>query len=147
LRNDNSQVRRIARRVMMKSSQAGFLSRSRNAAVLAGLGLLFCSSAALGQAPDNSKTNQQDREKGGVTADQQAESQADRDLAKKIRKSITDDKNLSTYAHNIKVIARGGTVMLKGPVRSDDEKSVIEAKAIEIAGAANVKSELTVKAK
>jgi osmotically-inducible protein OsmY len=109
--------------------------------------LLFCSSAALGQAPDNSKTNQQDREKGGVTADQQAENQADRDLVKKIRKSITDDKNLSTYAHNIKVIARGGTVMLKGPVRSDDEKSAIEAKAIEIAGAANVKSELTVKAK
>jgi osmotically-inducible protein OsmY len=36
---------------------------------------------------------------------------------------------------------------LKGPVRSDDEKTAIEAKAVQIAGAANVKNELTVKAK
>jgi osmotically-inducible protein OsmY len=104
-------------------------------------------SVVLAQAPDNSKTNQQDREKGSMTADQQAENQADRDLTKKIRKSIVDDKNLSTYAHNVKIIARGGTVVLKGPVRSEEEKTAIEAKAVEIAGAANVKNELTVKSK
>jgi len=69
------------------------------------------------------------------------------DLAKKIRKSIVDDKNLSTYAHNVKIIARGGTVVLKGPVRSEEEKTAIEAKTVEIAGAANVKNELTVKSK
>jgi Predicted periplasmic or secreted lipoprotein len=99
------------------------------------------------QQPDNTKTNQQDRAQGGTTAEQQAENQADRDLAKKIRKSIMDDKSLSTYAHNAKVIARNGTVTLKGPVRSEDEKAAIEAKAVEIAGAANVKNELTVKPK
>jgi osmotically-inducible protein OsmY len=104
-------------------------------------------SVVLAQAPDNSKTNQQDREKGSTTADQQAENQADRDLTKKIRKSIVDDKNLSTYAHNVKIIARGGTVVLKGPVRSEEEKTAIEAKAVEIAGATNVKNELTVKSK
>jgi osmotically-inducible protein OsmY len=97
------------------------------------------------QAPDNSKTNQQDR--SSVTADQQAENQGDRDLARKIRKAIIDDKNLSLYAHNVKVIARGGTVTLKGPVRSDEEKTAIESKSVEIAGAANVKNELTVKSK
>jgi len=58
-----------------------------------------------------------------------------------------DDKNLSTYAHNVKIITRDGTVTLKGPVRTNDEKSAIEAKAVEIAGAANVKSEITVKSK
>jgi osmotically-inducible protein OsmY len=102
-------------------------------------------SAVVAQAPDNSKTNQQDR--GAATAEQQAENQGDRDLARKIRKSIMEDKNLSTYAHNVKIIARGGTVILKGPVRSDDEKSAIEMKAVEIAGAVNVKNEITVKPK
>jgi hyperosmotically inducible protein len=97
------------------------------------------------QTPDNSRANQQER--GAATADQQAENPGDRDLARKIRKSIMDDKNLSTYAHNVKVIARGGTVILKGPVRSHDEKTAIEAKAVEIAGAVNVKNELTVKPK
>jgi len=110
-----------------------------------GLGMLIPCSAVFAQAPDNSKTNQQDR--GAPTADQQTENRGDRDLARKIRKSIMDDKNLSTYARNVEVIARNGTVMLKGPVRTDEEKSAIEAKAVEIAGAANVKSEITVKSK
>ena len=58
-----------------------------------------------------------------------------------------DDKNLSTYARNVKIITRDGTVTLKGPVRTNDEKSAIEARAVEIAGAAYVKSEITVKSK
>jgi hyperosmotically inducible protein len=110
--------------------------------------LLVLSGPILGfQQPDNTKTNQQDRAQGGTTAEQQAENQVDRDLAKKIRKSIMDDKSLSNYAHNAKVIARNGTVTLKGPVRSEDERAAIEAKAVEIAGAANVKNGLTVKPK
>ena len=69
---------------------------------------------------------------------------ADRELTKKIRSSIYKDKSLSTYAHNIKIISQNGTVTLKGPVRSDDEKADIEAKAIAIAGAGNVTDQLTV---
>lgn len=122
------------------------LGKLPGAIIIAGFSMVV-PSVVLAQAPDNSKTNQQDREKGSTTADQQAENQADRDLTKKIRKSIVDDKNLSTYAHNVKIIARGGTVVLKGPVRSEEEKTAIEAKAVEIAGAANVKNELTVKSK
>ena len=106
---------------------------------------LLISAAVFPQSADNSKTNQRDRQTGAATADQQAENKADRELAAKIRKSITDDKNMSTYAHNVKVIARNGTVLLKGPVRSAEEKSAIESKAAEIAGAANVKDELMVK--
>jgi hyperosmotically inducible protein len=122
-----------------------WLKKIRNMVLLGGLGMLIPSTAVFAQAPDNSRANQQER--GAATADQQAENPGDRDLARKIRKSIMDDKNLSTYAHNVKVIARGGTVILKGPVRSDDEKTAIEAKAVEIAGAVNVKNELTVKPK
>ena len=62
-----------------------------------------------------------------------------------IRKAIVSDKSLSTYAHNVKVISKGGKVTLKGPVRSEEEKSAIEKKAVEVAGAGNVTNELTVK--
>jgi osmotically-inducible protein OsmY len=69
---------------------------------------------------------------------------ADRETTKKIRSALTDDKSLSTYAHNIKIITTDGMVTLKGPVRSEDEKSAIEAKAREIAGDSKVTSNLTV---
>lgn len=96
--------------------------------------------------PDNTKVNKRDRAKSAVTADQQKENASDRDLARKIRRAIVQDKSLSTYAHNVKVIARDGTVTLKGPVHSEEEKTAIAAKAAEIAGAQNVKNEISVKA-
>jgi hyperosmotically inducible periplasmic protein len=95
--------------------------------------------------PDNSKNNKGDNQKGAVTADQQKETAADREMAKKIRKSIASDSSLSTYAHNIKVIVRDGMVTLKGPVNTDAEKTAIGSKASDIAGADKVQNELTVK--
>jgi len=95
-------------------------------------------------APDNSKTNKRDRDKSSPTADRQKMNSTDRDLAKRIRSAITDDKSLSTYAHNIKIIAQDGKVTLKGPVRSEEEKSAIETKATEVAGAGNVINQLEV---
>jgi osmotically-inducible protein OsmY len=97
--------------------------------------------------PDNSRANQADRPKSAVTADQQKNDKLDRETTRKIRKALVSDKSLSTYAHNVKVIAQNGTVTLKGPVRSEDEKKTVEAKAAEIAGASNVKDELTVTSK
>ena len=58
-----------------------------------------------------------------------------------------EDKSLSTYAHNVKIISQNGMVTLKGPVRSDEEKSAVEAKAAEIAGKDKVTSQLEVKPK
>jgi hyperosmotically inducible periplasmic protein len=57
------------------------------------------------------------------------------------------DKSLSTYAHNIKIIAQNGMVTLEGPVRSEEEKRAIEAKAAEIVGKDKVTSQLEVKPK
>lgn len=93
------------------------------------------------QEADNTNANKQE----GTTADQQKETPADRELAQKIRKSITSDKSLSTYGHNVKVIVRDGMVTLKGPVQSEDEKKNIGAKAADAAGADKVRNELTVK--
>jgi osmotically-inducible protein OsmY len=94
-------------------------------------------------APDNSKTNQRDRDTG-MTADQQKMTAQDRELTHKIRAAIMADKSLSTYAHNIKVISRDGKVTLKGPVRSDDERAAVLSKATGIAGDGNVTNEMEV---
>jgi hyperosmotically inducible periplasmic protein len=104
-------------------------------------------SSAKQPAPDNTKVNQRDRNKTEPTADQQKENQPDREIARKIRRSIMEDKTLSTYAHNVKIITQDGMVTLKGPVRSDEEKTAVEAKAVEIAGADKVTSQLEVKPK
>ena len=96
-------------------------------------------------APDNTKTNERDRDSSQPTADQQKESPSDRDITRDIRRSITQDKSLSTYAHNVKIIAQNGMVTLKGPVRSEEEKSAIESKAAQIVGKDKVTSQLEVK--
>jgi hyperosmotically inducible periplasmic protein len=115
-----------------------------SAAVIA-VGLSFPVAAQTAQTPpDNSKVNARDRAKGAPTADQQKENAADRDLTQKIRRALMQDKSLSTYAHNVKVIAQGGQVTLKGPVRSEQEKQTVETAATEIAGAGHVTNQITI---
>jgi hyperosmotically inducible periplasmic protein len=109
------------------------------------LTILFCTAAVIGYGqtppaetkPDNTKVNQRDRNAGAVTADQQKVNATDQELTRKIRRSIMADKSLSTYAHNIKIISQNGLVTLKGPVKSDDEKKSVVAKAVAVAGSAD----------
>src|SRR5438132_892275 len=65
-------------------------------------------------------------------------------LTRHIRRAIVQDKQLSTYAHNVKIITEQGQVTLKGPVRTADEKQAVEAKATESADAGHVRSEVSV---
>jgi len=112
------------------------------------LGFSLSACAVFAQTPaDNTKVNKGDQHTNAVTADQQKETKADRELAQKIRQAVVKDKTLSTYAHNVKIIVQSGVVTLRGPVRSEAEKSNIAAKASEIAGAANVRNEITIAAK
>ena len=113
---------------------------------LASTGLSAQESSA-SRPPDNTKVNDRDRNKAEPTADQQKENRPDRDITRDIRRSIVQDKSLSTYAHNVKIISQNGMVTLKGPVRSEEEKSAVEAKAADIAGKDKVISQLEVKPK
>jgi osmotically-inducible protein OsmY len=113
----------------------------------AGLTLAQDSAGQNAPASDNTKMNQRDRNPNEPTADQQSNNRSDRDIAQQVRQAIIADKTFSTYAHNVKVIAQDGQVTLKGPVRSDDEKRAVEAKAAAIAGDGKVTSELTVESK
>jgi hyperosmotically inducible protein len=98
-------------------------------------------------APDNTKTNQRDRSQDEPTEDQQKTNSSDQTITQKIRQSIVQDKSLSTYAHNIKVITQDGKVTLKGPVRSEEEKRSIEEKATSIAGSGHVTNEIEIASK
>jgi len=125
------------------------MSKSKSLPLFAGLilGIWLSASPRIGaqqNAPDNTKTNQGDANKGAATADQQKMNAADRNISKEIRSSIMKDKSLSTYAHNIKIVTQDGKVTLKGPVRSEDERATIESKAVAIAGANNVTNQLEV---
>jgi len=99
------------------------------------------------QAPDNTNVNRRDRNSGTATADQQNGNRSDVEITREIRRSITKDKALSTYARNVKVVTKDGNVTLRGPVRSEEEKKSIGSKADSIAGADHVKNELEVAAK
>jgi hyperosmotically inducible periplasmic protein len=98
-------------------------------------------SARPGPQQDNTSNN---KDQTRPTADQQNENASDRATTQQIRKAIHDDKDLSTYAHNIKIITQEGKVTLRGPVRSEDEKSNLQGKAVSVAGQANVTNELTI---
>jgi hyperosmotically inducible periplasmic protein len=101
----------------------------------------FAQSGTAQTAPDNSNQNKNHAE----TAENQANAKADRVTTQKIRKAIMADKNLSTYAHNIKIITVDGAVTLKGPVLYEDEKQKIASEAASVVSPDKITNELTVK--
>ena len=113
--------------------------------IVSGLLLGLAVAPSFAQAPDNTKVNERDRAKSQPTADQAKNTLTDREIMQKIRKAVVDDKSLSTYGHNIKIISQHGKVTLKGPVHTDEESKNIEAKAVEVAGTGNVTNMLVAK--
>ena len=95
---------------------------------------------------DNTAVNKRDRDKTEATADQAKNNLSDRELMKQIRRDVVKDKSISTYGHNVKIIADHGKVTLKGPVHSDDEKNAILEHAKKYADGNNIDDQLTVKA-
>ena len=97
-------------------------------------------------SPDNTGRNVQDRSGATLTPGDQSESEADRTLTQKVRQAVMADESLSTTAHNIKIITTNGAVTLRGPVNSAQEKTKINAKAQQIAGATKVDNQLEIAA-
>lgn len=93
---------------------------------------------------DNTAVNERDRSSEKLTADQQGNESKDMDITRRIRSEIMKEKNLSTYAQNIKIITQNGKVTLKGPVRYEREQENLLSKARTVAGASNVTSEMAV---
>ena len=87
--------------------------------------------------PDADNTGK-NAETPGADVTNQSESEEDIRISAAIRKSVTDDNSLSVNAHNVKITTAGGVVTLRGPVKSEQEKSAIEAKAKQVAGVTKV---------
>lgn len=101
---------------------------------------------SLKSAPDDSGRNQRDRQDAAVTPMDQSNDPADIELTQKIRKAVVADDGLSMNAHNVKIIAANGVVVLRGPVETPEEKAKIEATAVKIAGVKNVRNQLEIAA-
>lgn len=120
------------------------LLRMLSAVILtSGIGI-YAQTTPSGAKPDNTKVNKQDRSAGAPTADQGKNNKSDVKLAAEVRKAIRNDKSLSTYAKNVKVIAQGGQITLKGPVRTEEEKQAVVSAAKSAAGGANVTDDITI---
>jgi len=116
------------------------------AIVVNGAALIALQTAGAQTVPpaDNTKSNQTDASNREVTADSQKENETDRGLVSRIRKNLMADKDLSTYAHNVKIMAIGGQITLNGVVRSDAEKRKVASLAEEVAGKKNVVNDLKI---
>jgi hyperosmotically inducible protein len=113
--------------------------------VLLGLGTVTMAQESGSVAPDNSAVNVRDRDPGAMTAGEQSNSKRDVELTREIRRAVVKDHSLSMLAHNVKIVTANGSVTLRGPVKTEEEKTAIASKAQQIAGADKVDNQLEVK--
>ena len=95
-------------------------------------------------AADNSGTNVRDRDDATKTSGDQAENEADRTISQNIRQAVVADDSVSTNGKNVKIITADGVVTLRGPVKSENEKTNIGAKAQQVAGVKSVDNQLEI---
>lgn len=95
-------------------------------------------------AADDTGINVRDR-KDGVTPLDQSNNDAFMKRSAEIRSAIIEDKSLSTYAQNIKIVTTDeGKTFLRGPVESNAERAKIVEIAKAKAGPGKVVNELEV---
>ena len=112
---------------------------------LLGLGTVTMAQDSTAPAPDNSAVNVRDRASDAMTAGQQSNAKSDVELTREIRRAVVKDDSLSMLAHNVKIVAANGSVILRGPVKTEQEKVAIANKAEQIAGPNKVDNQLEVK--
>lgn len=75
---------------------------------------------------DNTAKNKRDRDEATLTPADQGHSKSDREMTAKIRRAVVKNDQLSVTAKNIKIITVDGKVTLRGPVKTTEERSVID---------------------
>ncbi len=97
-------------------------------------------------AADNSARNERDRSSETKTSFDQSNTKEDTQVTAAIRRAIMHEDSLSMTAKNVKIITENGVVTLRGPVKSETEKTKIAELAKASAGQAKVENQLEVKA-
>jgi osmotically-inducible protein OsmY len=88
-----------------------------------------------GVEKDNTDINERDADERALTPMDQGGSEEDRKITQRIRQAVVADDSLSFTAKNVKIITVDGKVTLRGPVKSEQERSTIGAAAKQVAGA------------
>ncbi len=99
---------------------------------------------APGHDADNTARNARDADGTTLTPMDQGESEADRTITQQIRKAVVDHDQLSTNAKNVKIITNEGVVTLRGPVKSEAERSTIASVAQKTGGVKRVDNQLEI---
>jgi osmotically-inducible protein OsmY len=111
------------------------------ALALAGAG---CDQKNDNASPENTKRNERDQSGNTVTPMDQGGSEADRATTQEIRQSVVKDDSLSMTAKNVKIITIDGVVTLRGPVKSDQEKTLIASLAQRASNVKRVDNQLEI---
>lgn len=93
---------------------------------------------------DNTGHNIRDRNDSRVTADDQNLGGAELEVLARIRREIMRNENLSVSAHNVKIIVENGKVILRGPVKSVQEKTWIQEATTRVASGYGVVNQLEI---
>jgi len=95
-------------------------------------------------AADNTKKNARDRDMETLTPGDQADNDVDRTITQKVRQAVVNDKDMSMNAKNIKIITSEGSVTLRGPVKTESEKTEIGTLVQRIDGVRKVDNQLEI---
>jgi len=96
-------------------------------------------------AADNSARNERDRSHETKTSFDQSNTKGDTQITASIRRAVMKDDSLSMTAKNVKIITENGVVTLRGPVKSEAEKTKIAELAKSAAGQMKIENQLEVK--
>lgn len=94
---------------------------------------------------DNTGVNKRDKDAAHPTPMSQGNGSADIAITAAVRRAVMRDKAMSFTAKNVKIITNGGHVVLRGPVKSAEERAGIEAKARAVDGVLDVDNQLEIK--
>jgi hypothetical protein len=107
-----------------------------------GAPVLLVQAAGAAEGADNTGRNRSHDRR--LEAEDQSNADADVELVAAIRRALTDDDQLSTNAHNIKVVVSGRRVTLRGPVASEAERQRVETLVRQAAAGREVVNQLEV---
>jgi osmotically-inducible protein OsmY len=104
-------------------------------------------SAQAANAPaDNTKKNARDRDSDALTPIDQGGNEVDRTITQRIRQGVMKEDALSMTAKNVKIISVDGVVTLRGPVKSDQERTLIANLATQTMNVKRVDNQLEIAA-
>lgn len=95
-------------------------------------------------APDNTASNERDRDADAKTPFSQQENQADLDITASIRRGVMAEPGFSLNAHNVKIVSADAVVTLRGVVDQASEKSRIGELSRATPGVKSVDNQLEV---